>query len=117
MSVRSTHRDAEKTFESPDLEFAAGDFGLQRGFVDSGEVEEMPVHPLDAIAVFAIFAGHDCATFIEDARQENVAAQRNAWAARWTLREIERSELAHGLADVDGRGSRQEFTVAGSNAG
>ena len=60
-----------------------------QGFVvKPDEVEEVPVHALAAIMIFAKFPGERRAAFVQDARQQNVTAQPPTRTARRALCEI-----------------------------
>ena len=60
-----------------------GDLLLQGGGIDAGETEEVPVVGV-LVFVFAGGSGEFRADLVEDARQDGVAAEADAGAARWT---------------------------------
>ncbi len=67
--------------------FAGGNFRLQRLVRDAGEPKPMPIHRV-IVFVFARRAGECGATLVEDASEEDVAAEPHARAARRTLGEV-----------------------------
>ena len=56
--------------------------------VETDEIEEVPVHAFARVMIFTEIAGQGGAGFVENARQEDIAAQPHARAARWALVEV-----------------------------
>src|SRR5262245_36089126 len=64
--------------------FALGEFGFQRFGCNASESKPVAVHWV-VVFVFAGNAGQVGPAFVDDAREENVAAETHAWAARRAL--------------------------------
>lgn len=92
----------------PGEEFAVteafGDFLFQSFVVEPDEIEEMAIHAFAGVMVIAEFLGNGSAGFVEDAREEHVAAELASWTARWALSEIGYVCWHNAIDVVQGRG-------------